>query len=231
VPARISAEPRKLIRTAELRIQVENVAQALARADSGAAIHEASVTDSRRNTQPDGQATAQITLRVAAPRFDDLLTDLRRLGKVQNDVVTIDDITKQFTDLETRITVKDETVSRLRTLLGTRTGKLSDVLDLERELSRTITELEQLKGEQRYDEQLVAMSTVTVTLVEPNRVVASGVGTSAADALHHSFDLLRESATGLVYFVTFVVPWLPIAALFWWLIERARARRALPHGA
>ena len=41
-------------------------------------------------------------------------------------------------------------VTRLRSLLTTRAAKLSDLVEVERELGRAITELEQMEGERRF---------------------------------------------------------------------------------
>ncbi len=221
-----AVDSRKLIRNATMRLQVDSVARAIARVDSAAKTHEGAITDTHESRDPNGRGDGHIVLRVPIARFDALLADLRRIGKVQDEETSTDDITKQYTDLETRIAVKEETVGRLRVLLATRTGKLSDVVDLERELSRTVTELEQLKGERRYYDQQVAMSTVTLDLVEPNVIVASGVSTSASDALRHSLELLHASALAVIYTLTFLAPWLPLLVGAWWLQGKLRSRRA-----
>lgn len=219
------SDARKLVRNAELRIQVANVVAAMAHVDTAAHVFGAMIVDSHASRDPNGRGDGRVVVRVPAPKLDALLTDLRAVGKVQDEQTTTDDITKQFTDLETRIVVKDETVARLRGLLATRTGKLSDVIELERELSRTISELEQMKGERRFYEQEVAMSTVTIALVEPNVIVASDVSTSAGDALQHSLDLLHASALTVIYTFTFLAPWLPLLGAAWWLFARFRPRR------
>jgi hypothetical protein len=220
------SDARKLVRNVELRIQVENVVAAMAHVDTTAHTFGAMIADSHASRDPNGRGDGRVVVRVPAPKLDALLTDLRAIGKVQDEQTSTDDITKQFTDLETRIVVKGETVSRLRALLATRTGKLSDVIDLERELSRTIAELEQMKGERRFYEQEVAMSTVTIALVEPNVIIASGVSTSAGDALQHSLELLHASALTVIYTFTFLAPWLPLLGAAWWLFARFRPRRA-----
>jgi hypothetical protein len=225
-PLESNVDARKLIRNANMRIRVDSVAQALARIDSAATAYAGVVAESHATRDPSGRGDGGVVVRVPASKFGALLADLRTIGKVQDEQMSTDDVSKQYTDLETRIAVKDETVARLRTLLGTRTGKLSDVVDLERELSRSITELEQLKGERRFLDQQVAMSTVTVTLVEPNVIVASGLSASASDALGHSLALLHASALTVMYTLTFLAPWLPVLIGAWWLFGKVRARRA-----
>lgn len=67
-----------------------------------------------------------------------MLQALRSLGDVKQDGVSTQDVTKDYADLDTRVAVKEQTVAPLRGLLDSRSANLSDVLDVERELSRAV---------------------------------------------------------------------------------------------
>ena len=60
----------------------------------------------------------------------------------------------------------------MRTIMATRTGSMSEVLSVERELGRLTGEIEQMRGEKRYYDQQVATSTLRLTLREPGEVVS-----------------------------------------------------------
>jgi len=216
---------QKLIRSADLRIQVRDVTAAVARADTVARAAQALLADTRIDQDEDGRHTAVLVIRVPAERFTPMLEGLRRLGQVKADVVSTEDVTKAYTDLATRLAVKEETAARLRRLLADRTGKLSDVLEVERELSRVITEIEQMKGERRYYDQRIAVSTITVTLFEPGAFLQPGSGAPLRDAFGRSLRVLAQSIAWLIYLVTFLAPWVAIAALGWWLVRLVRARK------
>ena len=149
---------QKLIRTADLRIEAKDVGATLHAIDSLAAQFDALVADAHVTQDANGKRDARLIIRVASPRFNDVLSGLRPLGRVKSENISTQDITKEYADLETRTTVKEATVARLRSLLENRTGKLADVLDVERELARAVTELEQMKGERRFYDQQVALS-------------------------------------------------------------------------
>jgi len=55
---------------------------------------------------------------------------LKQVGKVERESVVTQDVTKAYADLETRLVVKRQTEERLRHLLTSRTGKLSEVLEV-----------------------------------------------------------------------------------------------------
>jgi hypothetical protein len=216
---------QKLIRTAEVRIQVDSVERAIEAMDSIARQVDALVADVRVNHN-DGRGTdAQLTVRVPANRFTAALAALRHLGDVKAENVVTEDVSKAYADLETRLAVTEETVSRLRGLLANRPGKLTDVLEVERELARVVTQLEELKGQRRYYDQRVAISTISVALYEPSAVRRPGLLPGIGEAFHNSITALTISLEWLIYLVTFLVPWLLIAGLAWWINKRWGARR------
>jgi hypothetical protein len=86
-----------------------------------------------------GNRRAVISVRVPTANFEATIRDLRKLGEVQKENTTTEDVTKLYADLETRLSVKRETEQRLRELLSSRTGDLAEVLQVERELGARLT--------------------------------------------------------------------------------------------
>jgi hypothetical protein len=214
------AMPAKLIRTAQLEVQVGSVVRTMLAADSIARQRDALVTDSRSNESPDGPRDAQFVVRVPSARFAETLMALRGLGDVRNEVTGTQDVTREYADLETRVTVKRETVARLRGLLADRTGKLSDVLEVERELARAVTELEQMEGEQRYYDAQLAVSSITVHVFEKPPAIRATLTAPLSDALRHSAEVFSTSVAALVYLVTFLAPWAVLAGAGWWIVRK-----------
>ena len=101
-----------------------------------------------------------------------------------------------------------------------RTGKLADVLEVERELSRAVTELEQMKGERRYYDRQVAVSSIAVDVYELGQIASGGIAEPVTEALHRSLGLLATSASMLIYAVVFLAPWAVLLAAAWWLGSR-----------
>ena len=219
---------QKLIRTATVRLQVADVARATRTADSIARANEGLLADRRFSEEPSGAHAAQLVLRVPTPRLDATLAALRGLGSVKSEGVETQDVTKEYTDLATRLAVKEQTVTRLRALLDARSAKLSDVLDVERELSRAITELEQMKGEQRYYDERIALSTITVELFEHAPSTLRQLTEPASSALRGSTEVLGQSVGALIYVVVAVLPWVLVAALVLWGARPLRRRLVSP---
>jgi hypothetical protein len=229
-PASIAAfwASRKLIRSGDLRILVKDVRRAIGAADSIGRLHGALLADSRASGDAQTTQQAQLQFRVPADRFNEIVAALRTIGDVRNESVDAADVTKDYADLETRLRVKDETVTRLRSLLATHTAKLGDVLQVEQELARAVTELEQLKGERQYYDQQVAMSTLSVALFEQQVVPPKARFTDLlVIASRHALEVLGTSLAGIVYGIVFIGPWLVLATIFWWVFTLLRPRLPL----
>lgn len=224
-PAPAVPADQKLIRTGNIRIECGDVGTAVRRADSLAKAMGGFVADTRMNESDRGAKAADLVLRVPADRFDATMKALGALGRVRHQSANTEDVTRIYTDLEIRIAVKEETVTRLRSLLANRTARLSDVIDLERELGRAIAELEQMKGERRFYDQRIAMSSIATSLFEPSAPGLASVTDPVMGALRHAFETLGISLGGLVYLVFLLVPWLVVGipATIW--IRRRWARR------
>jgi hypothetical protein len=213
-PQRTSA--RKVIRNTTLSLEVRDAEAAVLLVDSLTRRFNLVVADARITRRENRRQAAHYVLHVPAPEFDATLVSLRALGEVQSENGAAEDITKEYTDLETRIAVKESTVQRLQALLATHTAKLSEVLEVEQEISRAVTELERMKGERRFYDTQIAMATITVDIFEPVVVGPLHATPSMTVALRQSLALMGTSAAKAAYFVAFVAPWALLAILLLW---------------
>jgi hypothetical protein len=78
---------------------------------------------------------------------------------------------EEFTDISARVVNGRRLEQRLIELIATRTGKLSDVLEIERELARVREEIERMEGRLRYLEAHAAVSSLSIRVHEPGPIV------------------------------------------------------------
>jgi hypothetical protein len=76
------------------------------------------------------------------------------------------DITKQYTDLESRLKAARTMEERLLQIIKTGKGEIKDLLQAEKELGVWRTKIEEIEGELRYYNNLVSLSTLTISLYE-----------------------------------------------------------------
>jgi hypothetical protein len=220
------AASRKLIRTGQMTLVVKDYLRAAAEVKRIAETNGGYLAEAQGQRGAQDRRHGSLTIRVDAGRFDDAVAALRALGDVRSENLGTQDVTKAYTDLETRLRVKRDTAERLREILRTRTAKLSDVLEAERELARVTEEIEQMEGERRFYDQQIALSTLTVALQEPAAIVEAGVFSPISEAMRDSLRVLAASFAALIYAAVFLAPWLLLAWIGWKLYRRIRARRA-----
>ena len=216
---------RKLVRTGSMDIEVESVESALSEITAIAENRSGIVAGSRISRNGEGRLQGTLSVRVPTEEFDRVIAELKVIGEVERLSVETEDITKAYYDLETRLDAKKRTEKRLRDILENRTGKLSDVLAVERELDRVVMQIEQMKGEKRYYDQQVAVSTITISLREARKLVRPGFFGRIRDAFRDSLSVLSASLSMLVYLAAFLIPWLIIAAVVWFIVKAIRGRR------
>jgi hypothetical protein len=120
--------------------------------------------------------SATMELKVPAARFDNVMTGMPTFGKVEHSSATAEDVGEEFVDISARVANAKRLESRLVSLLATRTGKLEDVLAVERELARVRQEIERYEGRIRYLNTRVATSTIVATLHEKAPLIAAQPG-------------------------------------------------------
>lgn len=225
-PLQAMAAARRLIRTGQLAMEVADYASAAAKATQLAESHGGYLADSHSTRGARDTRQGSLTLRIPAAQFEAAFSALKQLGNVRSEGMSTQDITKAYADLETRLRVKRDAEARVRNILRNRTAKLADVLEAERELTRLMEEIEQMEGERRYYDQQVSLSTISVTLSEPQPILESSGLEPIREAIHGAVEVLSRSVATIIYAVVFLSPWLLLAWILWKLLRLARRRRS-----
>lgn len=218
---------RLIIRTGQASIEVDSLESSMAALRrlvqrAGGFVADASVQSGRKQLR-----TANLELKVPASRFDELIEGLEPVGRLQFVNVGADDVSEEFVDLTARVANGRRLEDRLVELLRTRTGKLQDVLTVERELARVREEIERMEGRLRFLKQSAQLSTLSVSLYEPAPLVASHPGRSViGEAFKTAWRNFIGVLAGAIASLGFVVP---VLALGWGgfvLVNRYRRKTA-----
>jgi uncharacterized protein DUF4349/putative zinc finger protein len=157
---------RKLIRNATVELEIvgfDNTVQkitAFANEDHG----YVATTDSEK--QANGKLKGQIVVKVLPENLDRFLQRIRSLGELKNQTLGTEDVTKAYFDTDARLKNAHVMEQRLIDMLKTKTGKVSDLLQVEKELGRVREEIEKMQGELKYWDSQVQFATVTISLTE-----------------------------------------------------------------
>jgi hypothetical protein len=151
-------------------------------------------------TTPNATArTLDATLRVPADQLDAVLTEIKTLARVEEESQSGEEVTEQYVDLEARLANARNTEKRLTDLLHERTGKLSDVLEVEQQLSRVRGEVEQMEAQRKNLTNLVEFATVNVKLTEDYKAPLGGASKSALTRIRNAaVEGCRSAAEGVI---------------------------------
>ena len=218
---------RKLIRAGTLSVEVRRYAEAAEKAVAIAEAHGGYLSGANAAREAGDRQRGTLTLSVEARSFDAVFRKLKELGRVESAAVETRDATREYTDLETRLAVKRDAQARLLEILRTRTGKLSDLVEAERELSRLVEEAERLEGERRYLAKQVELATITIEIFEPAAFLRDGAGAPLFQAVRDALPLLSRSVAMMLYAAAAALPWVIVAILVWKLRKRSRVRRLI----
>jgi hypothetical protein len=169
---------RKLIFTAFVEVEVDDVAAASAEATS--IVQGLGGFLFGQNTTGGAQPSSQLIFKVLPDDFNRVLEQLGTVGELRNQSVSTDDVTERIVDLESRIEVADLGVARLRAALeGAAT--LEDYAEIERLLLSRESELEVMRGQLRTLQDRVDLATITLTLSQDRVENAMNVEISLYD--------------------------------------------------
>ena len=204
-------------RSVSLGIQVRSVATARASLDAIVARHHGYAAQLTAGTAENASPNLQASLRIPAPELAATIAEVRNLGRVQTETQSGEEVTQQHADLVARLTNARESETRLRTILQQRTGKVSDVLEVEEEITRIRGEIESMQAEQQTLEHRVDFATIDVQLSEQFKATLDSTDNSASTRLHNAFVAgYRNASETLLGIVLFFGEYGP--ALLIWIV-------------
>lgn len=227
-PAPLQPAERLVVRTGQASIEVDSLESAMGELRNVVRRAGGFVADAAIRSGRDQLRQATLELKVPADRFDDLTEGLQPIGRVEFVNVSAEDVSEEFVDLTARVGNGRRLEERLIDLLRTRTGKLQDVLSVERELARVREEIERLEGRLRYLKASAQLSTLSVALHEPLPIVTTRGSGPIAEAFRAAWRNFVGVLTATIASLGYL---LPLAAFGWGLLAGTRKWRKAPAAA
>jgi hypothetical protein len=232
IAAKPGSATRKIVRQAELELEVSAPSTAQTSIERLAEQHGGYVVSAARDTDHDTSIDVRVTLVVRVPQAELTTTigEVKRLGRgIGSERITSDDVTDEYIDLTARISSEQKLEAQYLEILK-RAATVKDAMDVQKELAEVRTEIERLQGRQQLLEKESAFSTLTVHLTAAVPQIAVSTTTfsgtlrrSWTDAIALSVDLI----SGAIHLVAFMLPillllGLPSAFGIWAMVRAAR---------
>ena len=200
---------RKIVRTANLELEVEDVSAAVREVEGAAVAAGGFVSESNvfiDQPEPDDGGsveaprrtqTATVTIRVPAGEYGGVMEQLRGIAKqIRSERSEASEVTEEYTDLEARLRNLEATEASYLELL-TGAGEIPDILLVQDRLSQVRLEIEQVQGRINLLDNLTDLATITIQLSLPAAAVGGGGKNWAQKAWDVAWEGSQETAKAL----------------------------------
>jgi hypothetical protein len=184
-------------------------------------------TDSYSNAE--GKiASGRIVVRIPSGRFNSVIEKIKKIGEVKSISISGEDVTQEYVDLESRLKNYKAQEEVLLDLMS-RATSVADSIEVQRELSYVQEEIEVIKGRIYYLDNLISLSTIDISLYEP-QIVAPIEGGGFINAVKRGAEGAVRVANGIAFFFIAISPLLVLAGIIvliiWGSIRGRNKRRA-----
>jgi len=234
-PGAPAALDRIVIKTANLSMVVSDPSDAAQRITAlatgmGGFVVSSNTTEASVDANGKKIMQASLTVRVPSAQLDTALAQIRAMAvEVKNVNVTGQDVTAQYTDLQSQLRNAEAAEAKLTEIMNAAT-KTEDVMAVFNQLNQVRQQVEQLKGQIQYYDESASMSAISMDLIPDalNQPIAvggwqpQGVAKEALESLVRAFQGL---ATGAIWIGLYVLPLALIIGLPLYAVLRLVARR------
>lgn len=191
--AGVDVTDQKLVRTATLSLQVNDIGQATARVRAANLAAGGIVLSENIGSYPSGEGdtttgTAKVSVNphtyavlvvsVPVDKLDATLDELQKIGTVLDRRSETQNVTEDYVDVQARVASMKKSVARVQDLIG-RTSDIDQLVRLEQELSTRQADLESMEARLASLDRQTARSPITVNLTTDPALVTTS--TTPAD--------------------------------------------------
>jgi len=212
---------KKIIKTSGLTYRVENTKDEYLRIGELLKKYDAYIGSESENKGYD-RINYNLNIKVSPQYFDVLISELTKDKKLDNKWMNTDDVSERYYDLEARIENKKKLEIRYQEILK-QASKVSDILEVERNLNQVRSEIESLQGQFKFLNHQINYSSIDISFYELipyeyDQEQRPGFGTRILNALSGGWN-------GFLSFTVFAVTLWPFALLTFLLILFIRRMR------
>lgn len=210
---------RKLIVKLYMEMRVDSIENGILDAETMAAAIGGYTRESWQN-----EASGQLTLMIPAEKVDVFTASLRSLGKVTNSSRKTEDVTDSYFDTQIRIKNLETELETMRNLLQKPGWKVSEILEIEREIRRLTDELESLKGYITNLDRQITYSEIQISFQKNQAAIGStnqdSLGYKLQLSLKDGINFLINIVTVILSLIAFVLPVSPVIAIAYFIFRK-----------
>ncbi len=169
---------------------------------------------------PYSPPSASLSARVPPRNVEIFLGGLAKNGEILQHGRDSEDKTNQVVDTDARIKNLTELRDRLRLMLTDKSAKFKDIIDVERELANTQSQLDSMLSMRKILSQETDLVAVNINFTAAQGITEHGFFAPVARALKDAGRVMMESFGAVITFVMSAIPWLLIGIPIIWLVRK-----------
>lgn len=145
-------------------------------------------------------------------------------GRIISSQVTSEDLSRQIVDTEARLRAMTTLRDRLQALLASRPGKLSDLVEIERELARVQGDIDSSQSQLAVMRGRVTMSSLTIRYSSTGTIAPRGVWSPLVGAFTDFIGIVAFTLAAMVRLIAWLLPWVLIGGGLLWVFRKRLPR-------
>ncbi len=166
---------------------------------------------------PNAPPSGRLSLRVIPGDIAKLFDLLAKSVTILEHSTEGEDKTATVVDVEAKLTNLTEFRNRLRAMLARSPSRVTDLIEVERELSKVQAELDSIVATRKALANETEKVAVQITFQSKRTITRTGALTPIISALQDSGSVLSESLANLITFILSIIPWLVLIVPAIWL--------------
>jgi len=210
-----TAQTRKLVKTADLRIRVEDLgamekllAELIEKYDAWTAW--TGIYENSRN----------YSIRVPSGSYDAMLAELVGMGRILRHTTHTEDVTLRYYDLESRLATRRELLRTYQSYLS-RAANIDEIMTVESRIADLQQEIDQTGTQFRNLANLVDYSTINVDITGPVNAASHSrpsLGERTAELFGSFGEVVSSALVVLIGIIIYGVPGILIIICLYWLL-------------
>ncbi|MEI7750593.1 MAG: DUF4349 domain-containing protein [Candidatus Omnitrophota bacterium] len=214
------AVTRKLIKNAFLRLEVKDCARIRDAIVTLVGKKNGIVMNAQLDQDEGASKNGTVIFKIEPKELEVVLADVKRLGKVKSESVTVEDVTEAYVDLQARLRNLIKVRDRFVNILDDKAKQVKDIVEIERELARVGGEIEALEGRLKYLDSQIDLSTVTVNFYEIRvKVLGSlDLGRKFREAMRTAVEAGINVVYAIIVIIGMAFPFVVAGVLIWGVV-------------
>jgi hypothetical protein len=186
----------KIIKTASVSLEVKDVPGAVESLKSLAAQKNGYISSTNIQKNYNDRLSGSVVIRIPQSEFETVLAGVKAIGTVKSSSTQGQDVTEEYVDIEAQKTSYQNQLAQYNEIMK-KAVKVSDVIEIQQQIDRVQTELNRLEGRLRYLNSRIDLSTITVSLAEPEPV--------GGDTGHNFITTINEGIAGFIGMIDAII--------------------------